>query len=286
MLNPTSVMADALSAHLEKTYLQYFSHRRTEYAAYIGGAARLVLERIGNSDALYHNAEHTVMVVLVGQQILRGRLLSSAITPEDWLHYMCALLVHDVGYVRDLCPGDGKDQVVADETGRLVTPPRGASDAWLAPFHVDRGKIYARQRFGRSSFIDEERICAAIEMTRFPPPPGADHAETDTEAGLVRAADLIGQMADPFYHRKIGALFHEFEETGSAEAMGVRSPADLADIYPAFFRSQVEPLIQPALGFLSLTTEGKQWIAGLDSNLYQVERASTRIGPFRGPDEP
>jgi hypothetical protein len=282
LLNPTAIIADALSENLAQTYLQYFSHRRSEHAAYIGGATRLVLERIGNSNALYHDVEHTVMVVLVGQQILRGRLLSASLTPEDWLHFICALLVHDIGYVRDVCRGDGKLQVVADESGRLVTPPRGASDAWLAPYHVDRGKIYARQRFGPSTVVDEERICALIEMTRFPPPQDAAHADTEGEGGLTRAADLIGQMADPFYHRKIGALFHEFAETGLTKTLGIQDPADLADKYPAFFREHVEPLIQPALGYLSLTTEGKQWIAGLDSNLYQIERACVRIGPFRG----
>ena len=76
MLNPTSIMAGHFGDYLSTLYLQYFSNRRPEYAAYLGGAARLVLERIGNSDALYHNVEHTMMVTLVGQQILRGRLLA------------------------------------------------------------------------------------------------------------------------------------------------------------------------------------------------------------------
>jgi hypothetical protein len=282
MFNPTAILADKLGEHLAGTYLQYFSHRRPEYADYIGGAARLCLERIGNSNALYHDVEHTIMVVLVGQQILRGRLHASSITPEDWLHFVCTLLVHDIGFVRGVCPGDTDRAVVVDETGRTVAPPRGASDAALAPFHVDRGKIYARARFGPSLMIDEERVCRGIEMTRFPPPEGAFYRETETEAGLVRAADLIGQMADPFYHRKITALYWEFAETGMAAELGLGDAADLADTYPRFFRAQVEPLIQPALGYLSLTTEGKQWIANLDSNLYQVERAASRIGPFRG----
>lgn len=284
MLNPNAMVAEVLSRELSETYLQYFSHRRTEYAAYIGGAARLVIERIANSNALYHDVEHTVMVVLVGQQVLRGRMLATSISPEDWLHFICALLVHDIGFVRGVCEGDGPNCLVVDETGEKATPPRGASDAWLAPYHVDRGKLYARQRFGSSSFVDAERICAAIEMTRFPPPSGPDHADTEGEAGLARAADLIGQMADPFYHRKIVALFHEFAETGANETFGFENPADLADHYPTFFKEHVEPLIQPALGFLSLTTEGKQWIAGLDSNLYQVERSAIRLGPFRGVD--
>ena len=60
MLNPISIMADQLGDYLSNLYLQYFSHRRPEIASYLGGAARLVLERIGNSTALYHNIEHTM----------------------------------------------------------------------------------------------------------------------------------------------------------------------------------------------------------------------------------
>ena len=170
MLNPISIMADRLGDYLSELYLQYFSHRKPEYATYMGGAARLVLERIGNSNALYHNIEHTLMVTLVGQQIIRGRLLSKSLTPEDWLHYTCALLVHDIGMVRGVCQGDTFDSMVVNESGEFFSPPRGASDAVLTPYHVDRGKMYARQRFGSSKIVDEERIARAIEMTRFPVP--------------------------------------------------------------------------------------------------------------------
>ena len=97
MLNPTTIIADRLGEYLSQQYLLHFSSRRPEYAAFLGGAARLVMERLGNTDALYHDVEHTLMVTLVGQQIIRGRLLSEALTPEDWLHYTCALLVHDIG---------------------------------------------------------------------------------------------------------------------------------------------------------------------------------------------
>ncbi len=282
MLNPTSVIADQLGDYLAGLYLQYFSHRRPEYAAYMGGAARLVLERLGNTDALYHNVEHTMMVTLVGQQIIRGLLLTEALTPEDWLHYTCALLVHDIGYVWGVCKDDGPEDVVVDDSGRRVTPPRGASDAYLAPYHIERGKIYARERFGPSEFIDEERIIRSIELTRFPVPDDADYSETETEAGLVRAADLIGQMADPFYHRKINALYYEFVEIGLAETLGYRSPADLVDKYPEFFWANVQPYIQPALRYLELTTEGKQWVANLYNNVFQVEHRTCFIGPFPG----
>ena len=285
MLNPTSIMAGHLGDYLSELYLQYFSNRCPEYAAFLGGAARLVLERIGNSDALYHDVEHTMMVSLVGQQILRGRLLSEALTPEDWLHYTCALLVHDVGYVRGACKGDGPRDVVIDEDGKRLTPPRGASDAFLAPYHIERGKIYARERFKDSRYIDEERIVRSIELTRFPVPNDDDHLETHSEAALVRAADLIGQMADPFYHRKINALYHEFVEMGMAETLNYKSPADLLEKYPEFFWSCVQPYIEPALAYLELTTEGKQWLANLYNNVFQAEHRFNSIGPFRGAEE-
>ena len=282
MLNPTAIMASHFGDYLSDLYLQYYSNRRPEYAAYIGGAARLVLERIGNTDALYHNVEHTMMVTLVGQQIIRGRLISEALTPEDWLHYTCALLVHDIGYVRGVCKGDSDREVVVDENGGTVTPQRGASDAALAPYHIERGKIYARERFRGSDFIDEERIVKSIELTRFPVPDGDDYHDTESEPALVRAADLIGQLADPFYHRKINALFYEFTETGVAKELNYDSPADLLDKYPDFFWGCVQPFIQPALRYLELTTEGKQWVANLYNNVHQVERRTSGFGPFRG----
>ena len=286
MLNPTTIISSQLGDYLGDLYLQYFSSRRPEYASYISGAARLVLERIGNSNALYHNVEHTMMVTLVGQQIFRGRLLSEAMTPEDWLHYTCALLVHDIGYVRGVCRDDGDIDVVIDEEGNRVTPPRGASDAYLAPYHIERAKIYARERFAGSEFIDEERIIRSIELTRFPVPEGDDYSDTRSEPAMVRAADLIGQMADPFYHRKINGLYYEFAETGMTEVLGYDTPADLVDKYPEFFWESVEPYIQPALRYLELTTDGKQWVANLYNNVFRVEHRTSYIGPFPGGDEP
>lgn len=282
MINPVTLSSDALGDTLQNTYLQYFRDQKPEYASVLGGAARLVLERIGNSDALYHNIEHTMMVTLVGQDILRGQLLVNRITPEDWLHFTFATLAHDIGYVRGVCREDEDNSLVIDDQGGRITPPRGASDAFLGPYHIDRGKIYVRERLGPSPFLDEERVARAIELTRFPVPDGDDHQETGTEAGLVRAADLIGQLADPFYHRKNNALFHEFAEIGVNEMLDYQTPSDVVDAYPEFFWSKVEPYIQTALRLLHLTTEGKQWIAHLYSNVFQVEHRKRRIGPFNG----
>ncbi|WP_204326061.1 hypothetical protein [Sulfitobacter sediminilitoris] len=285
MFNPTAVVAASFGEHLAQTYLQYFSGRKAEYAAFIDGCARMILERLGNSDALYHNSEHTMMVTLVGQQIIRGQLITRAVRPEDWLHYIVALLIHDIGYCRDICEGDTPTSIIINEAGDTICPPRGASDAMLTPYHVDRGKIYARQRFSQSNLIDEERIVQAIEYTRFPVPEAAEYQCTESEPALVRAADLIGQIADPFYHRKISGLFHEFAETGFAEKLGYENPMDLMEQFPTFFWQQVQPLIGPAIRHLEQTMEGKQWVAQLYNHVFQVSHRSSCLGPFSGPTD-
>ena len=102
----------------------------------------------------------------------------------------------------------------------------------------------------------------------------------------MRAADLIGQLADPFYHRKLTALFAEFSEIGMVEKLGCRNTCDLGAIFTDFFKLQVEPYIGDAIRYLELTTEGKQWIANLHSNLFQSGQRPARIGPFPGVAQP
>ena len=233
--------------------------------------------------ALYHDCQHTALVTLCVQDILRGRRLERVVTPSDWAHTILAALAHDIGYVRGVCAGDTGEHFVIDAAGNTVTPPRGASDAFLTPYHVERGKIMVRDRFAPVPFIDEERVAAAIELTRFPVPDDEDHAATDTEAGLVRAADLIGQLGDPLYPRKLNALYHEFVETGVHEKLGYTSPADLVEHYPQFYWRKIEHYIGDALRYLEMTMEGKLWIATLYSHIFAIEHNRRRVGPQPGP---
>lgn len=279
MLNPTLIFATAFGDHLIGLYDQAFGRREPRYGEIIRESARLVFECLSLSDALYHDAEHTAFVTLVGQDILRGKRLKEDVSPEDWLHLTLATLTHDIGYVRGVCRGDKAGAYVINDKGDVFSPPRGASDASLGPHHIDRSKIAVRERFASHPTIDAERIARAIEVTRFPVPDDSDHQETSTEAGLVRAADLIGQLADPFYPRKLNALFYEFEEIGCAVQLGYKSPADIADVYPRFFWSKVEPFVGDAIAYLGLTIEGRQWLASLYCNVFEMEHRIRTIGP-------
>jgi hypothetical protein len=282
MLNPTSLLADALGRNLAETFRRIFGDQEPRIASALDEAARLVIERLACSDALYHDCEHTALVTLCVQDILRGRRMERTVSPVDWGHMILAALNHDIGYVRGICAGDTDEHFVIDDAGNTVVPPRGASDAFLAPYHVERGKIKVRERFAHVPYLDEERIAAAIELTRFPVPDDEDHAATDTEAALVRAGDLIGQLGDPFYPRKLNALYQEFAEIGVNEKLGYTSPADMADHYPQFFWSRVERYIGDGLRYLDMTMEGRQWSATLYSHIFAIEHNRRRLGPQPG----
>jgi hypothetical protein len=113
--------------------------------------------------------------------------------------------------------------------------------------------------------------CSDIELTRFPVPKDDDHKDTVGFPGLVRAADLMGQMSDPWYIRKYANLFYEFLETGEAEHLKLKNPGDLKNIYPPFFWRSVHPYIKDALVFLRMTHTGMQYANNLFANVFSVE---------------
>lgn len=281
-MNPTEILIDSVGKYLEKSYIKVFGTYEPNYPKILSSSARIALEHIANSDALYHDVMHTIQVSLVAQEILRGKHLVTKVTPDDWLHFMVASLFHDIGYVRGICAGDKQGSYVINEKGETISPPRGATDAFLTPYHVDRGKLFVRERASDVPYIDAERIAHSIELTRFPVPDSADHNRTDTEAGLVRAADLIGQLGDPHYLRKTNHLYQEFRETGVAEELGYRTAADLADDYPRFFWGVANKYLKDAIRYLQLTQEGKQWVANLHSHVFEVEHKVNYLGPCRG----
>ena len=150
MMTLPELAADALEEFLGSYMRRRFGSSQ-ELVELVPAAARLALECIGNSDALYHNVEHTMLVTLAGHDILRGRALHTHMTADDYAHVIIACLAHDIGYVRGLFRDDGADGFVIDATGAKVTLPRGSSDAGLMPYHVDRSKLYVAKRIEASS---------------------------------------------------------------------------------------------------------------------------------------
>jgi hypothetical protein len=272
MFNPTQIVIAAFIRELREMYDRTYGTLEPGFPGVIGFVAQLALENIATSDAPYHDVRHTIMVTLVGQEILRGKHISvGGISPRDWLHFILSLLCHDIGYVRGICQGDESGHYVSNLAGDKVGLPEGATDASLTPYHVARSKLFVRERFSDAIIdLDIPLIEKNIEHTRFPVPEDEAHKSTGDFPGLVRAADLIGQLADINYLRKQPALFNEFRETGASEKLGYKSVADLRDNYPDFFWQKVRPYIGDALRYLRITQEGKQWVANLYANVFSM----------------
>jgi len=275
----TAIAAQKLGKFIAKDFRSIFGPAHDETAERLGSFARSTIECLARSDALYHNYEHTLQVTIVGRDILAGMTLTQRVEPTDYNHLIVACLLHDIGYVRGILSGDTETEFVVDASGNKITLPRGASDAALSPYHVDRSKLFAAERLAKSP-VDVSRIAAAIEMTRFPvtTPPSANGS---IEPKLVQAADLIGQLGDPMYPRKANALYSEFEEVGMNRQLGYSSPADIIDKYPAFYWNCVSPHIEDGIKYLNMTSSGRQWVANLHNHILCAELAQRFMGPQR-----
>ncbi|MCK1361668.1 HD domain-containing protein [Bradyrhizobium sp. 199] len=269
-----------LAAESLEDFLGKFMRRRYDESSanIIESATRTAMECIGNSDALYHNIEHTMLVTLAAQAILGGRSLHTHLSADDYVHVLIACLAHDIGYVRGLFEEDDADGFVIDAADTKISLPRGASDASLMMYHVDRSKLYVTRRLRHIPGVDPERVARAIEGTRFPARQGQEY---DGDASILRAADFIGQLGDPNYLRKANALYYEFEEVGMNRQLGYDSPADIVNRYPQFYWNSVAPHIQTEIGYLNKTEIGRQWIANLYSNVFRAERDISLSGPQR-----
>lgn len=261
MLNVTKVLISHITERAQQDFAQLYPGADGELLAWVIDAIEETITAIGASDALYHNAEHTAHVTLVGLEILRVKAMTEgSVPPATWANVVVALLCHDIGYVRDLSiePARG-----------LELPADGArgSDAVLMPLHVSRGKSYIARCMTAVEQADVGLINACIERTRFPVPDDAWYEQTGDLPGLVRAADLIGQLSDPRYLSKLSAIFFEFEENGYNSITGYERPGDLLTGYPAFFERCVRPYIGDAIAYLGQSAEGQDILGHLYGNL-------------------
>ena len=274
MFSLTKAMIGTCVERLQAGYRQTYGNLKPDYVDLISWVANMALENIATSNALYHNVEHTILVTLVGQEILQGKHQSEgSVSCEDWLHTIISLLCHDIGYVKRVCRQDQLNQRLYAKgiEGEVISLPFGSTDASLTPYHVDRGKLFVEECFSGHPLIDVEVIKHNIELTRFPVPPDEKHQDTVNYPGLVRAADLIGQLSDPQYLQKITALFYEFEETGVNKNLGYHHPEDLRLGFPNFFWNVVYRYIQQGVRYLEVTPSGRQIITNLMKNVSVVE---------------
>ena len=264
---------DEFIDRLERKRVEILPQSPPEYIDIVADAVHTSMNLISRSDALYHDVEHTCLVSLCGQEIFAGKkILEGELNSHDWLHFTVALLFHDIGYVRNILTEDTETAQIVSTDGETYDLLPGETDASLTPYHVERGKMFIRERNWPAE-IDQNLLIELISFTQFPVPDRDTSGTAEEEkfralATLVGSADLIGQLADPMYDVKIPRLFYEFRETGSAASMGYETPADLRRGYPAFFINFVRPHIGDAINYLQITDEGKSWVASLNYHVF------------------
>jgi hypothetical protein len=92
MITIPELVAQALGSSLNTESRGRFGASQAWVAEYLPYAAKLTLECIGNSDAIYHNIEHSMLVTLVGHDILFGRALQRPTTAGDYANFILACL--------------------------------------------------------------------------------------------------------------------------------------------------------------------------------------------------
>lgn len=265
MLDITGILTREFVDRLRSGYRDAFHGRAPDHEKQIVENAEQIIQLISGSNTLYHNIEHTIQVTLVGQTVLQGKMtVDTSITPELWLNFIMALLCHDIGYVAGICHTDQQ------------TSESNASDAVFMSAHIERGKQFVRDFFSTQPGIDSDFIQDCIERTRFPVPEDPTYQRTDDYPGLVRGADLIGQLSDPRYIHKLPAVFFEFEESGYNEVTGYKQPGDLLESYADFYQRSVMPYVGETLEYLAMTTMGKTIIDSLEANTHRARENSDR----------
>lgn len=272
MFRPTAIVIDAFVPRVLAEYDQLFPHGDPAHREALLQVARMALQRLARSNALYHDLDHTIVVTQVGQDICRGRLVRDGnLSSLDWVHFVASLLCFAIGFARNVCPGDAGETCVADETGRTVEVPRSRSDGALWPYFTDRSKLFVRHHFRGHPLIDAERLAANVEYSRFPPPTDRNR-ETCNEPGLLRAAHIIGAVADPDFMLKMKPLFIELQEAGIAGMLGFDTAAAMKRGYATLFWTVLHPLIGEGMNLLTYTAEGRVWLANLHAHVLRAER--------------
>jgi hypothetical protein len=268
VFEPDLALIGQVAAKLEADFRSAHGSARPEYAEALVSIARRTLEKIALCDALYHNVNHTILVTLVGNDILKGKLAIGVELPaKRWLNFIVSLLCHDIGYVPDLCQGDRNGVLASGKAGGTFTLPVEATHASMAPYHVDRGVLFVRERFTEHPLLDADAIAANIDRTRFPVPEDEVSQATEDDPGLLRAADLLGQVGEPRVARRYPALFYEFEETGVNRKLGYSSPHDLVRDFPRFYSKVVVRYCREAMRLLEATADGQMWLSNLHFHL-------------------
>lgn len=152
-------------------------------------------------DTEYHNLRHTEECILEMARLIHGASLNGCTFSEKDVNLgLIAAVMHDTGYIKGIDEAEGNG-------GKFTL------------VHIERSinfmSKYLKQRKFPSKDIQFCENClkctgltVKINEIKF------ISQENELMGKILGTADLIGQMSDPFYLRKLPTLFKEFQEAG------------------------------------------------------------------------
>src|SRR6266699_294345 len=194
MITVPELASEALGSFLSSFMRQRFGSSHTRLTEVVPSLARLALECIGNSDALYHNVEHTLLVTLAGHDIIRGKFLLEGREPVDYAHLIVACLMHDIGYVRGILKGDGEGGYVldADRIARAINVTRLPPDPTVEQDDEEGWLLRAADLVGQLGDPNYLRKSNAL-FYEF------EECGLNRQLGYTSAADIVERYPQFFY---------------------------------------------------------------------------------------
>ena len=205
------------------------------------------------SNTKYHDLEHTCAVTLATARLMHGIHVQNQTFSSRVIQLgLIGALFHDTGLIQTVEENDG--------TGAQYTiGHEDRSIALMERYLSDKG-------FSAEDFLDCSHIimCTKLSLPLNEIPFRSE--ETKTMGKVLGSADLIAQMADRNYLKKLPLLFLEFKEAGMA---GFETPLELFENTEEFYHSVARTRLAEELGNVSAAARyhfKNRW--GIDRDLY------------------
>jgi len=218
------------------------------------------------SNTKYHDLEHTCAVTLATARLMHGIHVQNQTFSSRVIQLgLIGALFHDTGLIQTVEENDG--------TGAQYTiGHEDRSIALMERYLSDKG-------FSAGDILDCSHIirCTKLSLPLNEIPFRSE--ETKTMGKVLGSADLIAQMADRNYLKKLPLLFLEFKEAGMA---GFETPLELFENTEEFYHSVARTRLAEELGNVSAAARyhfKSRW--GTDRDLY-AESIKNNIKNMRG----
>ena len=274
-----AVAAKKLSKLVADDFREIFGSSHDDLAERVGGLARITIECLGRSDALYHNFEHTVLVTTVGRDILLGRTLSERIEPDDYSHLIVACLLHDIGFVRGVLSGDTKYRVrhrSQRQDGEAPARRLRRLARGLSCRSVEALRLRAARRFG----VRRRRARGRRDRT-YPlsPAPQRRPRRRVSSRGWFRPPISSASSAIRSIRRRPTRSFTNLRKSAATGSSATNSLPTSSRSIRGSTGTTVSMYIEDGMKYLALTASGRQWIANLHNHVFCAEKSKWLMGP-------